>query len=79
LPEAFAEGVVPEALELAATYEKPFGWDHLPGVEHNMTVKWDCCCEKRCVLVYTAPRWAIDLPFGSDAERRCPEQIPLYR
>lgn len=79
LPEGFAVGVVPEAVELPATYNKPVGWDHLPGAEHNMTVIWDCCCDRKCLLVYTTPSWAINLPFGPGVDPSCPEQIPTYR
>ena len=68
----FKTGTVPGTGDSPSTETEPWGWRHLPGVEHSMTVTWDCCCNDYCVIVQTVPMWAITMPTGT-----CPDQIPL--
>jgi len=74
LPGDFTPGGIPEAGTHPTTSNKPYGWDHLPGAAHNMTVTWDCCCDPPSVTMHTEPSWAIDFPPRPGSNT--PEQIP---
>ncbi|HIC89498.1 MAG TPA: hypothetical protein EYP04_08860 [Anaerolineae bacterium] len=76
LPATFEPDKVPEAGGLPSSYERPAGWEKIPGTAHDMTVTWDCCCGKHCVLVETEPQWALTL--RSSIWGDCPVQIPIY-
>ena len=79
LPPTFEPPVPPHpAIRLPITTVLPNGWHALPGIEHNMTISWDCCCKPPCVTMHTVPEWAIDLTVGPGASPDCPIQIPNY-
>jgi RHS repeat-associated protein len=76
LPSYFVPKSVDEALELPATRTKP-DLDMTNGTPHNLTLTWDCCCTPTCRLMYTDPRWAIDV-IDVGGTGNCPVQIPSF-
>ena len=62
--------------------DEPSGWDMIEGTKHDMTIEWDCCCEKHRLKVLTTPEWSRNDPWDLDDpddfyNKKWPKQYPI--
>jgi RHS repeat-associated protein len=85
LPSHFIDPPPPGAPsnKLPFSPTEPANWNMIPGTPHNMTVTWDCCCDKKNLNVQTVPSWSMNWNFNFEDPLRpvdpaWPIQWPIH-